>query len=491
MWKWVVGATATLVIVVVGLGFYLSDKVHLRFEHTEISPQELDRSFTPQQLRADFAAAIAVMQHIHPNFGAVVDRAEFERLRAEIAQGLDRPMTRLQFFAVVSRLNGAIHDGHSGIVSPSEEWHVVRNRLMVPPIGIRLEDNGVVIERAFGAHPIPSGAHLLSINGVTAEALEAWLIERQSGETLSIRRAFAADALPDFVWLTNMHTPFEIAYAAENGAIVRTSEAGAPFPQWRAEAGVRTENRLRFSVHNGVAVLYVGDFEQPSERVYTDFLNNAFDRIRSEHVTSLIIDVRQNQGGDSRQADTLQSYISDRRLPALDTVSTRTTREVKALYRTLLPEEFRWLPLAGVVPMLRGIEAAPVDGMFVSRPEAAQPQERWFKNPRSFSGEVYVLIGPRTYSTAALFVAPLQHWRRATIVGEPTEEGMTFFGDLYETDLPHTHIVVSSSHKIFALLGSRGVGRGIVPDIDAASAQGDAMQAALDEIGRREAARRR
>jgi C-terminal processing protease CtpA/Prc len=65
-----------------------------------------------------------------------------------------------------------------------------------------------------------------------------------------------------------------------------------------------------------VAVLHLNDFDQPRS-AYSTFLANAFRRIREAHATSLIIDLRNNNGGDSREADEMQAYLSDRNLPSL------------------------------------------------------------------------------------------------------------------------------------------------------------------------------
>ncbi len=208
----------------------------------------------------------------------------------------------------------------------------------------------------------------------------------------------------------------------------------------------------------------------------------SFKEIREKGATSVIIDIRENSGGDSRQADELQSYISDLTLPALERVSVHATPEVKAIYRTLLPPGFRWIPIGRAVPMLRGVAAAADGAYFEFTPGPDRPRKRRFKNRLSFTGDVFVLIGTRTYSSAAIFAAPLKHWGRATLVGAPTGEPMIFFGDRYEFDLARTGLVASVSHKSFRLFGAQDETGGVVPDI----AADDAMKAAKAEIRARE-----
>jgi hypothetical protein len=52
-------------------------------------------------------------------------------------------------------------------------------------------------------------------------------------------------------------------------------------------------------------------------------------------------------------------------------------------------------------------------------------------------GDLYLLIGPYTYSSAVIAAAPYKYWRRATVIGQRIEEGLTFYGDWYAFDLPN------------------------------------------------------
>ena len=96
---------------------------------------------------------------------------------------------------------------------------------------------------------------------------------------------------------------------------------------------------------------------------------------------------------------------------------------------------------------------------------------------------LYILIGPRTYSSAVIFAAPLKHFSRATFVGRETGEPLIFFGENYYFDLQATKLQAQVSHKTFALVGADGARRGVLPDIETARGD-DALAAALNHIAR-------
>jgi hypothetical protein len=158
---------------------------------------------------------------------------------------------------------------------------------------------------------------------------------------------------------------------------------------------------------------------------------------------------------------------------------------VKLRYKTLLPANFRWIPLNSLVPMLRGIQSAPDNGFYRFHPDPPRPKARWLKNPLVFKGDLYVLISRVTYSSAVIFAQPLKYWRRATFIGEATGEPLSFYGDNFEFELPNTKLQASVSHKKFVLLGATDPNGGIQPDIRTTDGVSDSYQVALDEIARR------
>jgi C-terminal processing protease CtpA/Prc len=66
---------------------------------------------------------------------------------------------------------------------------------------------------------------------------------------------------------------------------------------------------MKLSITNDVAYLSVKNFEMPWDK-YSEWLRSAFLRIHNAKVRAVILDLRENNGGDTRQSDALQSYLS-------------------------------------------------------------------------------------------------------------------------------------------------------------------------------------
>jgi hypothetical protein len=480
MWKWFAGVIVLLVVAAGSTAYYLSDKLYLRYPHADVSAADFTREFPPGQLRADFQFMTRMIEHVHPDVAAITDAKDYAARKAAILAQLNHPMTRTEFARTIGTINEKYRDGHTGSWLPREEFERAKTQDRFVPLTVVIDANRIAIARGLSGLQIPSGSELVSLNGLAGSALAEACASRVSGETALYRRAFASESFAKLVWELGIRAPFRVAYRAPNDAHVATMDAGGvPFPSWAAAEGTSAATPFALSFDGNVAVLTLNDFNSRLQSRFHIFLGDAFASIRAHHARVVVLDMRRSDGGDTRLSDELQTYLSAQTLPAIRNVTTKATPEVKALYHTLLPPGFRWIPLNRVVPVLRGIDDAPDNGFYSFHPEGAAPSDRGTVNPLLYNGPVYILISPNTYSTSLIAVAPYNYWKRATIVGQPTGEGLTFFGDYYEFFLPNTKLTARASHKAFELVGSRGPSVPLMPDIATDAAHPDAYALAV------------
>ena len=454
-------------------------------------PADFTRRYSADELKSDFRYLTATVEHIHPDVAAVTDKSQYAALKALTLASLDHPMTRTEFFrAIAPALGRAYADGHTELLTPDEEWSGYKaHGGMAPPFTVRIEDGRILVDRSLGEPALAPGAELVSLNGVPEASLRDWLVNSESMETERGPPRAARKKRPPAcavrVWSLGLRAPYAIVTRAPGaGADAAATSSGIPVEIWTQRQSLSGDAGVSVSIDNGVAHLVVKDFEQPWDK-YQSRLKAAFQKIHDAKVHAVVLDLRQNTGGDTRQSDALQAYLSDRVLPAIKEVDVKATPEVKAAYRTLLPEGFRWIPLNQAIPQLAGIQNAPDDGVFVLHPDGARPTPRRFREPLAFTGDLYLLVSPLTYSTALIASAPYKYWKRATVIGEAPTESLTFYGDYYEFDLPHTKLQMHVSHKRFVLFGSDGGDTRLEPDIKISAQRPDAYQIALDVIARR------
>ncbi|WP_421785111.1 S41 family peptidase [Hyphobacterium sp.] len=214
----------------------------------------------------------------------------------------------------------------------------------------------------------------------------------------------------------------------------------------------------------------VGDFRR--------FLDDSFRELSARGAGTLIIDIRDNEGGDWRAGSLLHRYITDRDYPAIGRVDVRVTERIQAYYRTLLPAGFRWLPLHRLVPILRRIQTGEPGSVFSIHPDGEAPRDWRSETDNAFRGRLIVVTGPATYSSAVIFAAPLHHYGRAILISEETGERTVFFGENYVFDLPNSRLQVAVSHKRSDLVGDGDHQTGLRPDISVDASE--ALEAAIE-----------
>jgi hypothetical protein len=463
----------------------VQDKIYLRFDHAHIAPADFAALYTPAQLRQDFLYATAMIEHVHPDF-ATMSGKDYAQKKAAILAQLDHPMTRLDFDKVVEQINPEYHDGHTNIWVPIDEWDVYIAQNPVVPLNVRIDADRTTILSGLGKLQIPAGSQLLSVNGQDGTALGQAMAGRVSGETEPYRRAYAGTEFALFSWIMGVRPPFQIVYRAPGAAQATSITAdGIKFDDWTTATGGGGEDPYHLAIQDGVALLAMKDFDSTLYDQVEAFLKDSFQKIRDSKVKAVVLDFRQCKGGDTGLTDELQTYLSNDDLPALESVTVKATPEVKAMYRTLMPPGFRWIPINSLVPILKGIQDAPDDGFYTFHPEGLAPTKRKSPNALAFTGDLYVLVDANTYSTCLIAAAPYKYWKRAEFIGEPPGEGLTFFGDDYKFDMPNTKLQTTVSHKMFKLYGSQGFDVQLQPDILVAASGPDAYAIALQEIARK------
>jgi C-terminal processing protease CtpA/Prc len=174
------------------------------------------------------------------------------------------------------------------------------------------------------------------------------------------------------------------------------------------------EQLFRFELPNArQAVLTVNQFYWREKAQFYDFTRDAFARMKAAGTQTLVIDIRANSGGDDDMwLEGLMPYLADKP------------------YRN------------GSDYVLKIIEGRQKEGQKVG--DVVRGSQSTYQpaldNPLRFTGKVYVLIGPYTYSSAILFSNAVQDYGFATVVGTGGAARATQSGGTQNVKLSHTQI---------------------------------------------------
>src|SRR5215471_2143082 len=266
--------------------------------------------FTPTELRRDLRVMREALEEGHPGIYRFTPKAEMDRVFDRAAAQLSRPMTALEFYRVLAPAVAAMKCGHTSLMpSRGIQQRIEGEPLM--PIEAAVLGGKVYIARDFSEGGLLNGAELLSINEVPIQRILASMLAVVHGDgdsstagpyQLSHRRGFARN----LYLIAGMQSPFRVRYRM-GGGISETSLTGIPMKAMRdaelrrypsASQAASATSRLLEGDSIGLLKITAFDGNAEGDVPLSDFFKGFFTELRDKHVSKLILDVRDNGGGE-------------------------------------------------------------------------------------------------------------------------------------------------------------------------------------------------
>lgn len=404
-------------------------------------------------------------------------QVEFARAEAEVSEGSDT----LKMYLIASRIAAAVRCGHTW-TNPLNQGQVVQDALAALPalpMRIRLLDDRMLVT-ASANMKVPVNAELLSIDGRTPAALASEFMPYlradggSDGKRLSqIDSAVDGGAMDRLLPL--LHPPGAEGYVLHFRA--RGGRTGAPISQEFEEAIVvgmtvaEREHRLvaagmtpenadwRFEIQGDTATMILPTFAfWQSDFDWRGFLQRSFGTLAERKIDKLILDLRQNEGGDDAIGNALQSHLLTTPfvVPAMR-LESAYERAPYDLARFMDTWDFSFFDRTGQV--MRGEGR---NWLLRKQPTAARIEPV----ARPYQGRAVLLTGPRMSSAGYLIARNLKASSSATLIGQATGGNLRGLngGQLAWLLLPTSGVSVD-----IPLIGSFSTSpqpdRGVLPDI--------------------------
>lgn len=411
---------------------------------------------TPARLSAEQATRdLRVLERalfeLHPGLeryqSADALAARFEAARRDLADGAEPG----ELYLWATRLSASVRCGHTWTnpLNQGPAMQALLDGLPALPVRVRLLQGRLLVTES--ADPaIARHDEILAIDGRPIADIVAALLPaiRADGSSDGKRLAqFNTDeqggVLDRLLPLAFPPTDgrYRLRLRSPDGREHEARIAGQPVPVREAalaRAGVAAEDlswRLRIDGRTAVMTLPTFAFWR-GEFDWQGFLQSSFEQLEAEGVTRLVIDLRQNEGGDSAIGRALVGHlVTAAYTPPAGRVESAYERVPYVLARFLDTWDFDFFDRTGQV--LRG-----PGRNFLLREQPA-PTPILPLSPR-FAGEVVALTGPRMSSAGFRVARDLQATGTAVLVGEPTggnRRGLNG-GQLAWVTLPNSGVAV-------------------------------------------------
>lgn len=432
--------------------------------HLEIFPPLSDetlvsRQLTVEQMHADIDAFYAGMLMRHPDLANYADEASLQAAVESLKNQIDKPMIRTAFYRVVGQLSHQFNDGHSFLIWPYQEYELLKAKDSKPfPFVVEVNQQALYVKHDYqsGEQSVSAGSQLVAINGRKVEDILDIAQQYVGGETRHLREQIVGRRFGPMLWSVFGDIDDFTVELIEGGVERQLSiDAGQ---DWQSDDVVADTREFYFEERSpGIGYLYLGHFDIDPDWFET-FIDESFASAKALGVHSLIIDIRDNTGGNTDTVSYLASYLAK--------APFRMVSEV----REKLNNENR--------------------GFFNYKGEVGEMlTEEWddFISPQDsdvvYTGDVYLLVSPISYSAAIVFATTLKDYNMATLVGQATGgfANQTAQGNLF--NLPHSELrAYVPTRLLLRPSGDRTVS-GVIPHVPTTPNQQDLIDKKDTEIG--------
>ena len=440
----------------------------MREIHPPIPTDQLDRPLSADEVQRDLAFLLQTLDEVHPGAFTQMPRAAFVQALDSLGGTVDGTQTRLDLFLALQPVVARLRDGHTSVVYPSEERTRARESGAVFfPIRVALREGQIIARSQAGG--VAVGDTISAIDGVSGAEWTRYVSALRSGESQAMQEAHAERWFPWLVALTDRDgSPFRVTVGDRTESLAPVPSDTLTARRRAAQPGARWSYRTQ---PDGVGVLTLRSFSGD----LPTFLDGAVADARRDSARGLVVDLRDNPGGDSRNVQALVARITDQPYRLMSRSEHRRSDQ----YGRRWPQEFigspflrgmlRVVPVHRLHPVSRGYYATPVGENQTTEMPLTEPAPPPPPQAERFVGPVAVVTSRYSASASVVFAAVVQDHDLGTVVGEETGEWATMHGEAYYTDLPHSRLLVGvSTYRLVRPSGDDGPG-GVVPDVPVAA----------------------
>ena len=420
-------------------------------------------TFTAAELRADLAELKRALHEMPPDLYRTADAEQLERAFRKIESELQdsAPLDRDATWRLFATLNPTLADGH--LLVGFVDWrgdtraHLASGGTLFP-FEVQVTPQCEIRVRAtLGGRISPlENLRLRTINKVSAQQVCEQMLARAHGDTINFRADLLSRRFWFYYWkLFGAPAMFDLDLTGLKGA--QSFPGRTELPQVLAdEASFERQFWLETLTEDTVA-MKLGTFAWPEKQQLLDFTRASFKKLRDIGTKNLIIDLRDNGGGDDVMwIEGVMPYLATK---PYRTGSTYRKRVVVA------------------DPAKGEVVGSVVDGK-IETWYPAQPD-----NPLRFRGRVFVVVGPGTYSSAVVFSNVVQDFGFGTVAGVGESVRANLSGGVRRTTLTHSGLIVAAPR--FELNRPSGAREPVLfnPDIQFDGSQPLRTLVHQDEIG--------
>jgi len=438
---------------------------------------EAPATLPPKAVRDDFDALYAGLKASHYDLYARRSRADYEALFNRMRSEFEAPLPALEVWSRFQRFVAYGNVAHARIDPPAAAWESYRQGGgKAFPLFLRVVDKKAYVSVDDSGEPgIAQGDEVVSVQG---QPVMQWLAPMRalvSADNDYLAYTQLETQLPRLAWLSGERSPsFRVVLRSPNGrrtehvlpARDRAGFESAAVSRAKTFAldGDKREARM---LDKGLAYLRPGPFydnrpdatDMWDASAFQAFLDRSFEQFIEQDARRLLIDLRDNPGGDNSFSDRMIAWFADRPFRFTERFDIKISAAATAANLKRVQSQSGGADSTST--KLAAAYAGKPIGEHIDFPIASTPP----RVGKRFKGEVYLLVNRHSYSNTVLVAATVQDFHFGKVLGEETADLASTYGALETFALPNTGFEVAFPKARILRPNGNAAARGVIPDI--------------------------
>ena len=408
-------------------------------------------SISKENFRTELIFLKGQLENNHPNLYLYRTPKELDSMIDSISESLDKRIDMLQAYHHVSNIASYIQDGHALIYPSDRVLKQFYNEGPILPFEFFYDGEVMnLISDYSNENLIPIGSEIKSIDGVSIQELYDFMVSRlpRDGNNMQYPSHIFYKFLPAYyAFFFGFKDSVDIEYMDADKEIQKINIQALPrniIRERKKEKGHIPKAGITFKIDekNNLAILSISSFDK--NLLKDDFQQNfkkevraAFKTAKEKKLDNLVIDLRDNQGGDLSNGYFLLNQISRKKIKVIHSLE-QLKIDKKSKKRILKKK----VDLDYFVSLL---------------------------SSKSFRGKTYLFINGGSFSCSAIVANEFKKQELGIVIGEMSGGSAAYNGGSPNEviTLPYTKIIYTIPTSKYTLnKNSTILQKGVVPDIE-------------------------
>ncbi|MBL4863107.1 MAG: hypothetical protein JKY09_08850 [Crocinitomicaceae bacterium] len=411
------------------------------------------------ELKDDFNYWRKRLEKKHPLLYLYNSKAFMDAYLDSIYAAIDHPMTEFEFYRHIVPVVSTVKDGHNFIFPSKESVKFVTDHEHLLPLKLHVLQDELFVRYNLSANDsLPNGSTITHINNIPTDQILSKIITGLPRDGHNLQLPYA-EMNVSFIYFYHLFYGFSKVYTidfinerggnqrcyvtGENLGIIKKirKERCPEHPSYSSQ-----NNGLNLKVIDSLetAILTIQTFDNKTlkkacKQNFRKSISTYFKIIEDASIANLVIDLRNNNGGNPDYVKFVLRYVLDEPFKqAIESRNVKSSTESNFFKRT----KRKWYPKTGT-------------GTF--RPKSG-----------NYAGDIFVLINEGSFSAAVEMSSVLDKYDRAVFIGSETGGNPIIMSGFFiktSWKLPNTKIQISPG-TLCSIYGdySSNEGNGLYPD---------------------------